>query len=336
MRALVYTDTKKLIYKKEKNPKLVKDESIIKVVASGICGSDMHAYHGKDDRRIPPLILGHEISGVIDKGNEIGKKVVLNPLITCGLCNFCNNGREHLCNKRIILGMNRPKERQGGFADYVSIPDKNIYELPKGLNIKEAPISEPCAVALHAVELGEKELFEPLENNKILIIGAGAIGLLCGLILSKVKNCKDITIVDTNDLRIKESLKYLDADGCKPDNKNIVNNHFGIIFDTVGLESTRQQAIKCIKPGGTIIHIGLTHPSGTFDFRKATLQEITFVGTYCYTNKDFEKTLNILSKKKIGSLNWIEYRDLKEGSLAFKEIHDGVCTSPKIILLVNN
>jgi threonine dehydrogenase-like Zn-dependent dehydrogenase len=335
MQALVYTGTQKLIYREEKNPKLLTGESIIKVTASGICGSDMHAYHGKDDRRIPPLILGHEISGIIDKGKKSGKKVVLNPLITCGSCNFCKNAKEHLCEKRIILGMNRPVERQGGFAEYVSIPDKNIYELPGNLDIKEAPIAEPCAVALHAVELGEKELFTPIESSKILIIGAGAIGLLCGLILSKFKKSKDVVIVEPNDKRLKKSLKYLEADGFNPDSKNIGHNIFDIVFDTVGLEVTRQQAIKCIKPGGTIIHIGLSQPSGTFDFRKVTLQEITFIGTYCYTNKDFEKTLNILNEKKIGLLDWIEYRELKEGSLAFKEIHEGSCSSPKIILLVN-
>ena len=334
MHALVYTDTQKLIYREEKNPEPINGESIIKVSASGICGSDMHAYHGNDDRRIPPLILGHEVSGIIDKGKEPGKKVVLNPLITCGLCDYCKNSREHLCVKRIILGMNRPTERQGGFAEYVSIPDKNIYELPKNLSMKESPIAEPCAVALHAVELGEKELFRPIKDTKALVIGAGAIGLLCGLILSKVKNCKNIVIVDPNDKRLKESLKFLDADGFKPDSKSIVRDHFDIVFDTAGLEVTRQQAIKCIKPGGIIIHIGLTQPSGTFNFRKATLQEITFIGTYCYTNKDFEKTLNILSNKEIGSLKWIEYRELKEGSLAFKEIHEGSCAAPKIILLI--
>ena len=334
MHALVYTDTQTLIYREEKSPEIQKGESIVKVSASGICGSDMHAYHGRDNRRIPPLILGHEISGTIDKGKKIGKKVVLNPLITCDSCNYCKNGREHLCQKRIILGMNRPIERQGGFAEYVSIPDKNVYELPKQLNIKEAPIAEPCAVALHAVELGEKKLFKPIENNNVLVIGAGAIGLLCGLILSKIKNCKNIVIVEPNNKRLKESLKYLDADGFKPSSKSIYDDNFDIVFDTVGLETTRQQAIKSIKPGGTIIHIGLTQPTGSFDFRKATLQEITFIGTYCYTNKDFEKTLNILNNKEIGSLDWIEYRQLKEGSLAFKEIHDGSCASPKIILLI--
>tara|TARA_B100000131_G_scaffold278288_1_gene282668 strand:+ start:1080 stop:2084 length:1005 start_codon:yes stop_codon:yes gene_type:complete len=334
MQALVYTDIQKLIYREEKNPKLLNGESIIKVSASGICGSDMHAYHGNDNRRIPPLILGHEVSGVINKGKDIGKKVVLNPLITCGTCNYCTNKREHLCPKRIILGMNRPIERQGGFAEFVSIPDKNIYELPKKLDMKEAPIAEPCAVALHAVELGEKELSGELNDSSALVIGAGAIGLLCGLILSKVKKCKKITIIEPNDNRLKESLKYLDADGLKPSSKSIFLDHFDIVFDTVGLEATRKQAIKSIKPGGIIIHIGLTQPSGNFDFRKTTLQEITFIGTYCYTNRDFEKTLNILNNKEIGDLGWIQYRDLKEGASAFKEIHDGKCTAPKIILLI--
>ena len=96
MRALVYTDTETLIYREEKNPKTYKNESLVKVSASGICGSDMHAYHGKDERRIPPLILGHEVSGVITQGKLLGKEVVLNPLITCGECNYCKNGKEHL------------------------------------------------------------------------------------------------------------------------------------------------------------------------------------------------------------------------------------------------
>ena len=122
----------------------------------------------------------------------------------------------------------------------------------------------------------------------------------------------------------------------KPDSRIIINDNFDFVLDTVGLEKTRQQAIRSVKPGGVIIHIGLTQPSGSFDFRKATLQEITFIGTYCYTNKDFEKTLKILNNKEIGSLNWIEYRKLKQGSSAFEDIHNGSCAAPKIILTVNN
>ena len=126
----------------------------------------------------------------------------------------------------------------------------------------------------------------------------------------------------------------MDADGFKPNDKNIYNDYFDIVFDTVGLEATRQQSIKTVKPGGILIHIGLTEPSGSFDFRKTTLQEITFIGTYCYTNSDFKKTLNILNNKDIGSLKWIQYRNLEEVSTAFKEIHDGSCAAPKIVLLI--
>jgi len=102
MQALVYTDTQKLIYREEKNPKLLDGESIIKVSASGICGSDMHAYHGHDNRRIPPLILGHEVSGVINKGKNIGKKVVLNPLITCGECDYCKKKKNTYAPKELF------------------------------------------------------------------------------------------------------------------------------------------------------------------------------------------------------------------------------------------
>ena len=179
MKALVYTGVEELTYREEKDPLEKEGESILKVQASGICGSDMHAYHGKDERRIPPLILGHEVSGIIEQGKNKGKKVVVNPLITCGGCYYCKSEREHLCGQRVLLGMNKPIERQGCFAELVITPDKNIYELPQNLDIKKAPIAEPTAVSLHAVELGIDMLKKPIDQSKILIIGGGAIGLLC-------------------------------------------------------------------------------------------------------------------------------------------------------------
>ena len=326
MKALVYTDTEELTYKDFKNPNLTSGESIVKVSASGICGSDMHAYHGKDERRIPPLILGHEISGTIEEGSEKGKKVVLNPLITCGDCEYCKSDREHLCSKRVLLGMNRPIERQGGFAELVLVPDKNIYELPKDLDIKKAPIAEPAAVSLHAVELAEKNLDKSIKDLKILVIGGGAIGLICALILEKVKKCDQVILSEPNESRLATCSKNLKSQCLKPNGSELKESSFDLIFDTVGLEITRQSAIKFAKPGSTIIHIGLTQPSGIFDFRKTTLQEVMFIGTYCYTNK-------ILNNKEIGDLNWIEFRELRKGAEAFKQIHDGTCSSPKIILI---
>ena len=333
MKALVYTGTQELVYRDEANPSEVSGESILKVHASGICGSDMHAYHGHDERRVPPLILGHEVSGEVQNGKFKGKDVVLNPLITCGKCEYCTSGREHLCPQRIILGMNRPIERQGVFAEYVSTPDQNIYEIPSGLDKNEAPVAEPTAVSLHAVLIGEQSLKKPLSECKTLIQGGGAIGLLCGLILSKIKGNKNIVLSDPNKLRLTECSKYLDANFVSPNDKESKNNNFYIVCDTFGLEISIQQAIEVVKPGGSIIHIGLTQPAGSFNFRKMTLQEVTVIGTYCYTNKDFEETLKILANKDIGSLDWIEFRELKNGDNAFKQIHEGTCVAPKIILL---
>ena len=162
MKALVYTGVEELVYREEKDPVETSGESILKVHASGICGSDMHAYHGKDERRIAPLIIGHEVSGVIQNGKFQGKNAVLNPLITCGKCEYCTSGREHLCPHRVLLGMNRPYERQGVFAELVSSPNQNIYEVPDHLNLNEAAIAEPTAVALHAVLMGENSLKKPL------------------------------------------------------------------------------------------------------------------------------------------------------------------------------
>ena len=333
MKALVYTGTEELTYREEKDPIEINGESILKVHASGICGSDMHAYHGKDERRIPPLILGHEVSGKILNGKFKDKTAVLNPLITCGKCEYCSTGSEHLCQDRVLLGMNRPYVRQGAFAELITVPEKNIYEIPDKLDIKEAAVAEPTAVSLHAVLMGETSIKKPLSDCRTLVQGAGAIGLLCSLILSKIKNNKNIIISDPNKLRLNECSKYVDAKFVGPDDNEIKNDSFDVVFDTVGLEVSRQQAISVIKPGGTIIHIGLTQPSGTFNFRKATLQEITFIGTYCYTNKDFENTIKILTNKDVGDLNWIEYRELKNGAEAFKQIHDGSCSAPKIVLL---
>ena len=333
MKALVYTGIENLSFRDEKDPLEKDGESILKVHASGICGSDMHAYHGKDERRIPPLILGHEVSGHIINGKFKDRAAVLNPLITCGGCDYCESAREHLCTKRVLLGMNRPIERQGCFAELVLTPDKNIYELPSGLDIKQAPIAEPTAVALHAVEIAEKNSIKTFDKSKILIIGGGAIGLLCALILEKYKKCRNITLVEPNEKRLKVCSNYLDTETLKPDDKKITTDNFDLVFDTVGLEITRQNSIKSISPGGTIVHIGLTQPSGIFDFRKATLQEITFIGTYCYTNNDFSNTLKLLSSKILGNLEWIEYRSLSKGAEAFKEIHDGTCSAPKIILI---
>ena len=329
MKALVYTDHETLTYREEMDVSAKKGEELIKVSASGICGSDMHAYHGLDERRIPPLILGHEISGINQTDNS---PVVINPLITCGKCQECLDGREHICSNRSLLGMTKPIERAGGFAEFVATPSQNIFHVPSSTNLQELALTEPTAVALHAIKIAEQVSFKKIHKAKILIIGGGAIGLLLALVL-KIKNTESIMIVDTNTNRLNVCKKASSYSVSHPDDDGVKVNNYDIVFDAVGFETTRNKSIECVKQGGVIIHIGLSQPTGEFDFRKATLQEVAFVGTYCYTNKDFQKSLNILIAKELGDLKWLDYRPLKDGAVAFREIHEGTTASPKIILL---
>jgi threonine dehydrogenase-like Zn-dependent dehydrogenase len=328
LKALVYTDKETLIYKDEVDTIPKEGETLIKVSAVGICGSDMHAYHGHDDRRLPPLILGHEISGIDQKKNQ---EVVINPLITCGLCKACEEKREHLCQHRGLLGMAKPISRPGGFAEFIAVPNKNIYNVPLENNLNDLSLTEPTAVAYHAIKTAEQISFANIQKSKILIIGGGAIGLLLALILQS-KNSGDITIIDTNQKRLDVCKQASKCNIALPDDSHILPNNYDIVFDAVGFATTRQKSIQTIKPGGVIIHIGLSQAGGEFDFRKATLQEVTFIGTYCYTEQDFRLSLDMLIHKKLGNLLWLDYRPLKDGAKAFKEIHDGITASPKIIL----
>ena len=132
--------------------------------------------------------------------------------------------------------------------------------MPDHLDLNEAAIAEPTAVALHAVLMGESSLKKPLAECRTLVQGAGAIGLLCSLILSKIKGNKNIVMSDPNNLRLTKCSKYFEGKFVNPSDKEVQNDSFDVVFDTVGLEVSRQQAISVIKPGGTIIHIGLTQP----------------------------------------------------------------------------
>ena len=329
MKALVFTNTEELSYQNTSNPLAKEDEELIQVVASGICGSDMHAYHGYDDRRSPPLILGHEISGLI---NGTNKAVVINPLVTCDQCEECKNNREHLCQKRGLIGMSKPTERHGGFAEYVSVPKKNLHYLKDKNKLNNFAITEPAAVSYHAIQICLKHSIKSLEKSEILIIGGGAIGLLAALILNQMQ-ISNYIIIDTNSKRLEVCKKTASCNVAHPDDNSVGINSYNIVIDAVGFEKTRQKSIQSVKQGGLIVHIGLSQPAGEFDFRKATLQEIIFVGTYCYTDDDFKNTLNLIEEKKLGNLDWLDFRPLSDGNNAFKEIHDGTTASPKIILL---
>ncbi len=327
MRALVYTAPNEVELRNEPDPLLAAGEELIQVDAVGICGSDLHAYLGHDARRVPPLILGHEVCGTVVGGDRSGMQVVVNPLITCGECNDCLNGLTNLCTERKLIGMNRP----GAFAEQFSIPTQNIVEVPADGDCVQLALTEPAAVSLHSVRLVERVAMRPLSEGASLVMGGGAVGLLCALFLHDY-GCKDITLCETN----AERRKVVDATGiCRvidPTESEIGDDRYDAVFDAVGIPATRQASISAAKAGGVIMHIGLGDASGEMDVRKLTLSEITFIGTYTYTALDFRIAANKIAKGDLGCLDWIDERPLSDGSQAFRELIQGRVASPKIIL----
>ena len=330
MKALVYTGEKNLIYQDYSDPNKNKNEEIIKINSVGICGSDMHAFLGRDERRPSPLILGHEPSGIIVGGENDGKKVTINPLVTCGHCRFCISSRDNLCLTRQIISM---PPREGAFAEYESIPKQNLILVPDEVSLENACLTEPLACGWHASKVAKKVINLNLKELNCLVIGGGAIGIGSALSLL-LHGAENIFLAETNEIRHNKIKKTCNVQVFNPEKKiPFEEGSIDLVIDGVGIVKTREMSSKYISPGGLIVHIGLGQPKEGLDIRRMTLQEITFVGTYCYTNSDFEKTLSILSSNSLGKLEWIEYRELNKGAEAFKEIHDGTCSAPKIILI---
>ena len=181
MKALVYTGPNNVVFRDEPDPVPGSDEIVVRVDAVGICGSDMHGYHGHDDRRPPPLILGHEASGRVVSGPRAGRRVAVNPLVTCGVCGVCLDGRSQLCGSRQIISM---MPRPGAFAEMVRVPERNVVELPDRFDIVTAALAEPVAVSYHAVLRGVRVLARPVSGARCVVLGGGAIGLAAALVLA--------------------------------------------------------------------------------------------------------------------------------------------------------
>ena len=328
MKALIYTDVETLEYGDAPMPVVGEGEALIRIMASGICGSDMHAYRGHDARRPAPLILGHEAAGVVVDGPNEGRRVTINPLVACGSCRDCSRGRTNLCPKRQIISM---PPREGAFAEYVAMPETNLVTVPDEIPLAHAALAEPLACGWHGVRLGIPATALAPEKISALVIGGGAIGLGSALSLA-AQGVSDITLLEPNAARRSFLVERCAQKAVSPD-ELAADQQFDLIVDGVGFAATRETASRRARPGGVIVHIGLGEDTGGLDVRRMTLQEITFIGTYTYTAEDFRQTALAIFDGRMGPLDWIDRQPLSEGAAAFRNIRAGTIPEPKTILV---
>lgn len=332
MKALVYAQPSHVQIEDRPYPQLNDTEVILRIDAAGVCGSDMHAYHGRDPRRRPGLVLGHELAGTVVESAvpcvKAGTRVTANPLITCGQCDYCVQGRTNLCSHRTMIGMTRP----GAFAEYMSIPASSLIDMPENMSSVQAALTEPAATALHAINMSTHALVRPLPECRTLIMGGGAIGMLCALLLRSY-GCRDITVAEINPLRRQSAEQNALCKVCNPDEHPPMQDDYDFVIDAVGAPATRNMALASIKPGGVIMHIGLQSGASEIDMRKLTLAEITLIGSYTYTTADMRATVLALHQGAFGTLDWVETRDMADGAKAFDDLDKGLTASAKLILI---
>jgi 2-desacetyl-2-hydroxyethyl bacteriochlorophyllide A dehydrogenase len=331
MKALVYTAPNEVTYRDEPDPVPGGGDVLLAVEAAGICGSDMHAYHGRDPRRNPPLILGHELAARVVAGPRAGARVTVNPLITCGRCDYCATGRDNLCANRTMIGMTRP----GGFAEHIAVPERTLIAIPPDMPARAAALTEPAATALHALNLAARAMVRPLPEARVLVIGGGAVGLLAAL-LARAYGCREVSLAETNPLRREAARLAGDLSVLDPaEPASRAENVADLVIDAVGARATRHAALAAIKPGGVVTHIGLADWASEIDMRKLTLAEITLIGTYTYSTADLRATVAALAAGAFGGLEWVEERALADGAAAFADLDAGRSGAAKILLRPN-
>ncbi|NJM35278.1 MAG: alcohol dehydrogenase catalytic domain-containing protein [Rhodomicrobium sp.] len=329
MKALVYKGPKSIVFEDAPDPLPGEGEALIRIEAAGICGSDMHAFLGHDERRPAPLILGHEAAGTVLTGALAEQRVTVNPLVTCGTCEDCRAGRDNLCGARQIISM---PPREGAFAGMIAMPERNLLPIPDDFPAEKAALAEPLACGWHAIKLAQRALFSPLAETRAIILGGGAIGVGAALVLA-AHGARDIWIAETNEGRRRKAETIGPFRAYDPRvSERLSTQPIDLIIDAFGGEATRAAASAIVRPGGVIMHIGLAQGAGGLDVRRMTLQEIAFIGTYTYTAEDFRETARAIVEGRLGALDWMATMPLADGAKAFADSLAGAVAAPKIIL----
>ncbi len=341
MKALIHTKPFTFEMQDVPVPEIAEDEVLIKVKATGICGSDVHGMSGQTGRRIPPIIMGHESAGVIERiGSRVtrfakGDRVTFDSTIYCGKCEYCTSGRVNLCSDRKVLGVSCDEyRRHGTMADWVAVPEHIIYRLPDNVSFEQGAMIEPLSIAMHAVRRANIDL-----NQTVAVFGCGIIGLLT-LQCARIAGGGKIIALDTREDRMQMA-KRLGADElvnpAKGDPVQAIRDLTGgrgadVVFDAVGIEQTVNTGLNATRKGGRIVLVGNLAPTVTFGLQYAVTREIDVLGS-CASNGEYPTCIDLIASGRIDIDPLIsKVVPLNEGADWFHRLHDAKETLFKVIL----
>jgi 2-desacetyl-2-hydroxyethyl bacteriochlorophyllide A dehydrogenase len=339
MKALVWEGPRLMVMREQEKPRAAKSEVVLRVAFAGICGSELSGFLGHNALRVPPLVMGHEFSGkIVELGEtalelnpvlKIGQQVTVNPLICCGQCSYCKAGLNHLCPSRKLIGAHRA----GAFAEFVSVPAELVHVLPATTSTRVGALAEPVAVAVRIAELAGN-----VQDQTVLIMGAGPIGLLALQVL-KAQRARQVFVADL-DLERLEMAEKLGGEILNPKAVDVVGtvreatNGLGatVSVDAVGAAVTRAQCIAATRSNGTVILSGLHEETSQIPAADVIRREITLKGSFAYTPANFAEGLEMLIQNKIHLDNIIE-APLEEGGKWFERLIAAPGNIAKVLLV---
>ncbi len=335
MKALYYPDWGKLEVRDLPKPALADGEVLVRVADCGICGSELETFATRNKRRTPPLVMGHEFSGIIEQVSGIqgnwpkGSKVIAHALVHCGACEPCRRGDTNLCINRQVFGMHRP----GAFAEYVAVPERVLVSCPEDLPTATAVFAEPLANGLNAMRQGPTA-----RKSRVVVIGAGPIGLMCTL-AAKQAYQSNVIVAD----RISERLgaaRIMGADRTvhvpQQDLTHEVRSHWDgylaeFVIDAVGSAATKSLSLELIEPGGMAVWVGLHQDRIDLDSYALTLGQKSVGGSYSGSMNDLRQAIQILASGALDT-GWAKRYPLQEGEIAFRQMMEGKGDNIKAVL----
>lgn len=341
MKALVLSDYKKMIYTDVERPEIASDEVLIRVKSCGICGSDIHGYDGSTGRRRPPVIMGHEASGVIEEtGSNVtgwipGDRVTFDSTIYCNECEPCRRGYVNLCENRKVIGVScEDYRRDGAFAEYIAVPQHILYKLPDNVTFDQAAMIEPLSIAFHAAN----QALHPI-GSSAAVVGTGKIGML---LIQTLRMCGFGTVIAIkNSPDNADLIRDLGADHClstmNDDVRKTVHNLTGgkgvdYVFEAAGNEKAINLAIDICKRNGDIILVGNSSPTVSVPLQKIVTGQLHLTGS-CASSGEYSACLDIISRKLIDVDKLIGNRaPLSEGAYWFDKLYSEHGNNLKVIL----